>query len=68
MRYRYLRAAHTVGRKVNIVAVKEVLHYADSINWFCAETTQYRICRTDTDATKFADDPLCVGDTWLLTN
>ena len=23
MRYRYLRAAHTVGRKVNIVAVKK---------------------------------------------
>jgi len=68
MRHSYLRVAHTVGCKVNVVALKDVLHYANSISWFCALPTECRICRTETDGRKFADDPLCVDDNKQLTN
>ena len=36
MRHTYLRVAHAVGRKINVVALKDLLHYAKSIHWFCA--------------------------------
>jgi len=62
MRHSYLRVAHTAGRKVNVVALKDALYYANSINWFCGLLTECRICRNETDGRKFADDPLCVDD------
>jgi hypothetical protein len=67
MRHSYLRVAHTDGRKVNVVALKGVLYYANSINWFCALPTERRICRIETDGRKFADDLLCVDDNKQLT-
>lgn len=68
MRHGYLRVAHAVGRKVNVLALKDVLHYANSINWFCALPTERRIRRTETEGRKVADDPLCVDDNKQLTN
>ena len=65
MRHSYLRVAHTVGRKVNVVVLKDELHYANSINWFCALPTESRIRRTETDGRKFAD---CTSMFYLMTN
>jgi len=68
MRHSYLRVAHTVGREVNVVALKELLLYANNINRFCALPTECRVCRTVTDGRKFADGPLCVDDRNQPTN
>jgi len=68
MRHCYLRVAHTVGREVSIVALKDVLLYANNINRFCALPTECRVCRTETDGRKFADYPVCVDDNNQLSN
>jgi len=68
MRHSYLRVAHTVGSKINVVALKDVLLYANVINRFCALPTECRICRNETDGRKFADDPQSVDDNKQLTN
>lgn len=68
MRHSYLRVAHTVGRTVNVVALKAALLYANDINRFCAPPTERRVCITETDGRIFADDPLCVDDNNQLTN